>query len=54
MGFCSALEDPSPNVQFQAVGLPAEVSLNCTASGAAPLVTFAVKFATGAEAETVM
>jgi hypothetical protein len=39
---------PSPNSQDQEAA-PVEASVNATASGASPLVTFAVKPATGAE-----
>ncbi|KUG21008.1 hypothetical protein ASZ90_009248 [hydrocarbon metagenome] len=46
-GCCTAEVLPSPNSQSHPVGLPAEVSLNRTASGAVPAVTFAVKFAAG-------
>jgi hypothetical protein len=44
------------NDQFHAVGAFEEVSVNCTGSGAVPLVTSAVKLATGAivAAETLM
>ena len=41
-------EDPSPNDQFQLVGVPVEVSANCTTSGAVPVVGEPVKPATGA------
>ena len=40
--------EPSPNVQFQEVGVPpVEVSLNRTVSGVNPDVAFGVKLATG-------
>ena len=60
-GFWTVLHDTSVllpvtflNDQFHAVGEPVEVSLNCTASGAVPLVTFAVKLAAGAGILTLM
>ena len=44
-GFCRSDESPSPNVQDQESGFPDERSVKPTASGAAPLVTFATKSA---------
>ena len=41
----------SPNDQFQQSGLFEDVSLNPTASGATPLVTFEVNYAMGAAAD---
>ena len=46
--------EPSPNVQFQKVGVPpVEVSLNWTVRGLSPDVWFTVKFATGATTRSV-
>jgi hypothetical protein len=39
---------PSPKLQFQAVGMFVEVSLNWTVSGTVPEVILDVKLATGA------
>jgi hypothetical protein len=39
--------DPSPKLQFHAVGVPLDVSLNITARGATPDVTFVANDATG-------
>ena len=39
---------PSPNDQFQLVGILVEVSVNWTANGAVPEVTLEVKLDTGA------
>ncbi len=47
MGCCSPEVAPSPKVQNHSFGLPVEVSVNWTASGARPAVTFAVKSAVG-------
>lgn len=38
---------PSPKLQFQAVGVPVEVSLNRIVSGGVPDVRFAMKPAAG-------
>ena len=46
-GFCSVEEFASPKFQFQDVGEPVEVSVNCTANGTVPFVIFVVKLATG-------
>jgi len=42
----------SPKFQFQLVGIPVEVSVNRTVSGAGPLVGEAVKLAMGGVAVT--
>jgi len=53
-GFCTVAVAPSPKFHAHAVGDPVEVSLNCTAKGADPVVGDAVNAATGATAvETV-
>jgi hypothetical protein len=44
---------PSPKLQDQAVGLPEDVSVKATASGAGPLVGEALKLATGAAPPTL-
>jgi hypothetical protein len=46
-GFFSVEEVASPNIQYQEVGFPEEVSLNWTVRGDIPEVTFDVKFAMG-------
>ena len=43
----------SPKSQCQAVGVPVEVSWNCTVSGAAPFVGVAVKSAVSGVAGSV-
>jgi len=48
IGLCSVDVSPSPKSQSQEVGVLVEVSVNCTTSGVVPLVTFALKFASGA------
>jgi hypothetical protein len=45
-GFWAVEVVPSPNSHDHAVGVPVEVSVNCTSSGAVPDVGVAVKFAT--------
>ena len=47
LGFCAVDVPPSPKLHDQDVGLPDEVSVKATASGAGPLVGDAVKLATG-------
>ena len=51
-GFCALDNVPLLNSQFQVVGLPVEISVNCTLNGAHPVVTSEVKFATGDCAKT--
>ena len=46
-GFWRLLVDPSPKVQFQLVGLLAEVSVKLTSKGPYPLVVLLEKPATG-------
>jgi len=46
-------DDPSPNDQFQIVGVLVELSVNVTVNGAVPDVGELVKLATGS-AETAM
>ena len=48
------LVPPSPKLQFQFVTVPVELSVNCTESGAVPLVGEAVKAAAGPSAFAVM
>jgi hypothetical protein len=45
---------PSPKLQDQAVGLPEDVSVKATVSGAGPLVGVALKLAAGGAADTLM
>jgi hypothetical protein len=47
-GFRTVEVPPSPKVHAQLVGVPVEVSVNWTASGAVPVVGDQVKLATGA------
>ena len=47
-GFCAELVPPSPKVHAHDVGVPVDVSVNDTASGAVPDVADAVKAAVGA------
>ena len=47
VGCCTVAVAPSPNSQDHAVGVPFEVSVNLTASGALPAVAFAVNLASG-------
>ena len=49
LGLCVVLVPPSPKFQDHAVGVPEDVSVKVTVSGAVPLVGFAVKLATGLE-----
>ena len=48
-GFCEVDELPSPNDQSQEVGEFVDESTNWTDRGMVPEVTFATKFATGAD-----
>jgi hypothetical protein len=50
-GFCNVDDPPSPNDQTHDVGVFVEESTNWTDSGMVPEVTFATKFATGAESD---
>ena len=47
MGFFNSDVVPSPKNQIHSFALPVEVSVNCTVSGAGPLVGVAVKAGTG-------
>ena len=52
-GFCWDDAFPSPKLHDHAVGLPEDVSVNATASGAVPLVGEALKLAAGGAAVTL-
>jgi hypothetical protein len=45
LGFCVESLEPSPKFQLHDVGLPVEVSVNCTAKGAWPELGLALKLA---------
>jgi hypothetical protein len=47
LGLWAVLVSPSPKSQAQEVGVFSVVSVNCTARGALPPVTFVVKAAAG-------
>jgi hypothetical protein len=53
-GFCWDEVPPSPKLHDQAVGLPEDVSVKATVSGAGPLVREALKLAAGGAADTLM
>jgi len=53
-GFCWVAVPPSPKDQYQPVGALVDVSVNWTASGLTPEVTFAVNEDTGIAASTVI
>jgi len=53
-GFCSSENVPSPKSQDQDVGLPVEVSVNCTVRGAEPAVGVPVKPGTSGGTVTVI
>jgi hypothetical protein len=54
LGLLDVLVPPSPNVHEWFVIVPVDASVKVTFSGAAPLVTLAVKLATGGAFVTVM
>jgi hypothetical protein len=53
LGFCTAEVAPSPKLHDQAVGLPEDVSVKVTVSGAVPLVGEALKLAAGGATDTL-
>jgi hypothetical protein len=53
LGFCWEEVPPSPKLHDQLVGLPEDVSVKATVSGAGPLVGEALKLAAGGATVTV-